>query len=103
MQAELASLEESSLEEKDAKITTLGDIPLTVLAHGYLESRLLDPIGTKNHEEYEAFWRADQAELASLSPQGQLIVAEKSGHYIQFDEPDLVITAIEQVLLKAQA
>jgi pimeloyl-ACP methyl ester carboxylesterase len=38
------------------------------------------------------------AELAALSPQGEVVVAEESTHYIQFDQPELVIEAINQVL-----
>jgi len=38
------------------------------------------------------------AELAALSPQGEVVVAEESTHYIQFDQPELVIQAISQVL-----
>ena len=97
-EAELVSLEESSQQEKNANIKSVGDIPLIVLSHGYLEPRLLDPIGAEHHQEYETFWRADQKKLASLSPQGQLVIATKSGHYIQLDEPILVIDAIEHVL-----
>jgi pimeloyl-ACP methyl ester carboxylesterase len=97
-QAELAFLEESGDEEKSAQITSLGNIPLIVLSHEYLEPRLLDPIGLENYGEYEIFWRSDQAELALLSPRGRLVIAPRSGHYIQLDQPDLVIGAIEQVL-----
>ena len=35
-----------------------------------------------------------QSELADLSSMSQQTIAEKSGHYIQFDQPDLVINAI---------
>jgi pimeloyl-ACP methyl ester carboxylesterase len=100
--AELAFLEKSGEQEKNADITSVGNIPLIVLSHGYLEPRPLDPIGAEHHQEYETFWRADQQTLASLSPQGQLIIATKSGHYIQLDQPDLVIHAIEQVLSKVK-
>jgi pimeloyl-ACP methyl ester carboxylesterase len=97
-QAELAALEESGEQEKAANITTLGKIPLIVLSHGYLEPRLLDPIGKERYGEYEIFWRADEAELASLTSYSHLVIASKSGHYIQLDQPDLVIAAIRQVL-----
>ena len=38
------------------------------------------------------------AELAALSPEGEVVVAEESTHYIHFDQPELVIDAINQVL-----
>jgi pimeloyl-ACP methyl ester carboxylesterase len=37
-------------------------------------------------------------DLARLSPLGKLVVAERSGHWIQNDEPHLVIEAIRQIL-----
>ena len=98
VQAELAFLEESSQQEKDAAISSLGDIPLIVLSHGILEVRVLDQIGKEHHAEYESFWRADQAQLAALSANGRLVIASDSGHYIQLDEPKLVIDAIQQLL-----
>lgn len=39
-----------------------------------------------------------QQELVSLSTQGKQVIAEKSGHYIQWDQPDLVIDAIREVV-----
>jgi hypothetical protein len=101
-QAELAALEASSQQEKAAGIRSLGNIPLIVLSHGYLEARPLDPIGKEHHGEYESFWRAEQAKLASLSPQGQLVIAAGSGHYIHLDEPEVVVQAIEKVLVDVQ-
>jgi hypothetical protein len=43
-----------------------------------------------------------QAELAKQSPQGKLIVAAGSGHYIQLDRPDLVISAVKQVMTQVR-
>ncbi|HEV2665986.1 MAG TPA: hypothetical protein VG324_13795 [Blastocatellia bacterium] len=39
-----------------------------------------------------------QADLLTLSSNSKQIVAKKSGHHIQLDEPDLVIDAIQQVV-----
>jgi pimeloyl-ACP methyl ester carboxylesterase len=91
------------VQEKSANITTFGNIPLIVLSHGYLEPRLLDPIGKEHYGEYEIFWRADQAELASLTSHSHLVIASKSGHYIQLDQPDLVIRAIEKILAEVHS
>ena len=48
--------------------------------------------------DLQALWSQMAAELAALSPQGEVVVAEESTHYIQFDQPELVIQAISQVL-----
>ena len=39
---------------------------------------------------------------SQLSPMGRLIVAHKSGHYIQNDQPRLVFRAIMQVVAQAR-
>ena len=39
-----------------------------------------------------------QKDLVSRSKYGQLRVAEKSGHYIQRDQPELVTQAIKDVI-----
>jgi pimeloyl-ACP methyl ester carboxylesterase len=39
-----------------------------------------------------------QKELAGLSSQGKQVIAQKSGHYIQLDEPELVIDAIRELI-----
>jgi hypothetical protein len=43
--------------------------------------------------EREALWLDVQRRTAALSPQGRLVVVD-SGHFIQDDRPDSVITAI---------
>jgi hypothetical protein len=39
---------------------------------------------------------------SQLSPKGRLIVARKSGHYIQNAQPKLVVDAIVRVVAKAR-
>lgn len=60
----------------------LGDLPLTVIAHGRPMSGGLG--------ELESGWRAGQERLASLSTQGRLVIAEHSAHDISLTDPDLV-------------
>ena len=43
-------------------------------------------------------WRELQEDLGKRSPKGQLRVAEKSGHFIQLDQPEIVIQAIRDLL-----
>ena len=74
----------------------LGDKPLIVLSHGMKEA---NPAGsTEGADQAEQAWAELQADLARRSSGGKQIIAEKSGHYIQFDQPDLVIDAIRQVV-----
>jgi len=39
-----------------------------------------------------------QQDLVHRSPSGKQIVATRSGHYIQRDEPELVVSAIREVI-----
>jgi hypothetical protein len=60
--------------------------PLIVLEHG------IPP---------EPVWHEMQKDLASRSPEGKLITATKSSHYIQKLQPELVIESIRAVLSQA--
>jgi pimeloyl-ACP methyl ester carboxylesterase len=75
------------------------DLPLIVLMQGAPPSR----ISGMTEEQSMAFariWRELQQDLAGRSPKGEFRVAEKSGHFVQLDQPDLVIQAIRDLLGK---
>lgn len=63
-------------------------VPLVVLTHGL--QVLPQPL--------DDIWQDLQAAHAELSPLGQLVVAEESHHFIQHDEPELVIRSVIQVV-----
>jgi pimeloyl-ACP methyl ester carboxylesterase len=44
-----------------------------------------------------------QQQLATLSPQGSLIVAQGSGHDVQLDRPETVIEAVRRIVDAEQA
>jgi pimeloyl-ACP methyl ester carboxylesterase len=84
--------------ESISPVPTLGDIPLVVLRHGRTDLPVRGAVTPAVVEEYEANWVHLQTELAALSPQGKLVVAEQSGHDIHLEQPELVIDAIHEVL-----
>jgi pimeloyl-ACP methyl ester carboxylesterase len=85
-----------SMEQLRAAPMRLGDKPLIILTHGMKEANQAgSPEGA---EQAEQAWTELQVELARRSSSGRQIIAEKSGHYIQFDQSDLVIDAIRQVV-----
>ena len=67
-------------------------VPLAVLTHGTPGD--LGPL--------EEPWQQLQVAQSRLSPEGRLIVARKSGHYIQNDQSRLVVAAIVQVVARAR-
>ncbi len=53
-----------------------------------------------------ARWRRDHwsmaVEYAATSSRGSLVSANESGHFIGFDQPDLVVSAVRHVLEDAR-
>ncbi|WP_257131772.1 alpha/beta fold hydrolase [Bacillus sp. AFS017336] len=81
---------EESLEQVRA-ITSLGNIPLTVVTGG-----------TQHHHTAEsmAVWKELQKELATLSNNSQHIIIKDAGHGIHMSHPENVISIINDVLEK---
>ena len=69
--------------------SSLGHWPLIVLAAD--ESVRMDPQ-----------WTVVQRHQAGMSTKGRLIVVAGSGHYIQLDQPEVVIDAVQQVVMQAR-
>jgi pimeloyl-ACP methyl ester carboxylesterase len=76
----LAALQETAAAA-DA-VTSLWAVPLVVVSSGTQPPEVIE-----KHRQ-----------LARVSSQGRHIVAARSGHWIQFDEPDLVVTAIRETV-----
>jgi pimeloyl-ACP methyl ester carboxylesterase len=74
----------------------LGALPLVVLTRGHSPLPSSFPAGVQ--ARLEGVWRALQDELAGLSSRSEHLLARQSGHFIQLDQPQLVIAAIEQVV-----
>lgn len=92
--AELKAFPESAAQA--ATTGSLGDMPLAVLSHDPetpqpdLPEDLVKPTNDA--------WQEMQKELARLSTRGTQAVAKNSGHYIQLDRPDVVITGVRSVV-----
>jgi pimeloyl-ACP methyl ester carboxylesterase len=77
-------------------------VPLYVLARGAIIPPPADWTA-ENWAKYGAAQREMQQDHARRSSNGKLIIAEKSGHDIHQDQPELVIDAIKQVVNIARA
>jgi len=94
--AESNAIEESCAEVRALRITSLGDMPLIVLSEGHEDTTPLF-----SDAENQKIWKElqiEQTELTALSSDSKQIIAEQSGHFIQLDQPDLVIEAIREML-----
>jgi pimeloyl-ACP methyl ester carboxylesterase len=76
----------------------LGDIPLLVLAQGDTKNPAPPGIPEAEWQRLIQEKRQQKEAQARLSRNGKFVVAEKSGHAIHMDQPDLVIDAIRQVV-----
>ena len=95
--AENMDIEASAAETRACG--SLGDMPLVVL------SAAKDSFGTtlsSIEETLQQEWNAMGKELSQLSSNGTFVLAEKSGHNIHQDEPQLVIDAILKVVADAR-
>lgn len=66
-------------------VTSLGDVPLAIVSS----------------RDQPADNVAKQQDLVRLSSRGRHVVAGRSGHWIQFDQPDLVVEVIRDTVMQA--
>jgi pimeloyl-ACP methyl ester carboxylesterase len=82
----------------------LPPLPLVVLTRGVPARDELPPEAQSAlppdfpWQTFDAVWQALQDELAALVPGARHVIATTSGHYIQLQQPALVIEAIRQVV-----
>ncbi|MEM6520542.1 MAG: alpha/beta hydrolase [Cyanobacteria bacterium P01_C01_bin.70] len=88
LSSELANLKKSF--ERLQSVTSLGSLPLIVLSQGSKNSSMSD-------ERFQQ-WTSLQLDLTKLSSNSQRIIAEDSGHVVQLDQPELVISAVQQLV-----
>jgi pimeloyl-ACP methyl ester carboxylesterase len=80
---------------KPEAFSPLGDLPIAVITHG---QPFPGPFAV-----LEKTWRQGQERLAALSTNSVLLVAEKSNHMIQNDEPEIIIEAVRSLALQVEA
>lgn len=81
---------------------SLGDLPLIVL----VGAKQLNPIRNQFYigplppaqRQNTQTWQEIQAQLAALSTNSEIVQALKSGHYVHWDEPELVVDAINKLI-----
>jgi pimeloyl-ACP methyl ester carboxylesterase len=97
---ETSSLQES-FDENRTDPMSLGDKPLMVLTAGSVQLK-----GTALSGEQvtliDKLHSESQAALTRRSENAKQIIVEESGHYIQVEQPDLVIDTIRQVVEAAR-
>jgi pimeloyl-ACP methyl ester carboxylesterase len=72
-------------------------IPVAILVRG-LPVKLPSTAPAKFGDVLEAVWRKSEDQMALAVPHVEIVIARKSGHYIQLDEPGLVVDSIRKVV-----
>lgn len=82
------------------KPESLGALPLVVIRAGKsIRDQVIDEDAPEEFlAAYELSWPQLQQELAALSSQSRLLVAEDSGHAIQLQQPGIVIATINKLV-----
>jgi pimeloyl-ACP methyl ester carboxylesterase len=93
--AELLSMEGDCLQVRALNLT-FGDLPLIVLSAG--QGDTVASLSAAENRKHVEVWQALQPELAALSSAGKQVIAAQSGHMVQFEQPDLVIDAIREMV-----
>jgi pimeloyl-ACP methyl ester carboxylesterase len=86
--SELANIKQSFEEVRS--VTSLGSLPLIVLSQGSKDSKMSD-------ERFQQ-WASLQLDLTKLSSNSQRVIAENSGHLVQLDQPELVISEVQRLI-----
>ncbi len=76
----------------------LSGIPLFVLSRAKPVALPPNVPADFSPSAFEAAWRKGQDALAALEPDAKHVVATESDHYVQIEQPDLVVDAVRQVV-----
>jgi pimeloyl-ACP methyl ester carboxylesterase len=96
--AEMKAFPDSAAQA--ATTGSLGDMPLAVLSHD--PDKLFTELPPDIARSTNQAWEKMQEELAHLSTRGTQTIAKNSSHYIQFDNPELVISAVRNIVEQAR-
>lgn len=78
----------------------LNSIPVRIITHATPNDATAFGMSKESSQQLEQIWQAQQRDMLQLSTDSELIVAEKSGHMVMHDEPDLVIDVIKNLMRK---
>lgn len=77
----------------------IGDIPVILIAGVKVPEQ---PSNSFETEQGRRLWGQYQSEWVNQFPQGKAVLARNSGHFVQDDEPDLVLKELKELLNRLQ-
>ena len=84
-----------------------GDLPLVVLVAGKKmadtpQEQIPRDLTKDVLQQVDDIWMQLQQEHAKMSSRGELVVAEKSGHLMHRDQPELILESLRKVIAMAE-
>lgn len=83
------------------EVVSLGDVPVHVITAGTFLNQPLVPAARRT--ELQQRWEDLQKQFLNLSSRATQSVVKGSGHFVQRDDPRVVINAIEAVIVQCQS
>lgn len=96
----ISALGADEISERQMDMRPLGNVPLIVIPHGREGIFGLAP---ERERLAETRWQELQAQLVKQSTDAKLEVARMSGHAVPLEQPDVVVSAIEELVTKWRA
>jgi pimeloyl-ACP methyl ester carboxylesterase len=93
----IESSDTDDISERQMDMRPLGNVPLIVIRHG---REGMWGLAADKERRAEAQWQELQVQLLKKSTDAKLEVAEKSGHAIPLEQPEIVVDAIEELVAK---
>jgi pimeloyl-ACP methyl ester carboxylesterase len=81
----------------------LGAVPLVVLSRSKGFEGMPRDMPADFTSQLDRAWRTGQDQLAALRPDARHTIVPDSGHYIQVEQPDVVVGAVREVVEAARA
>jgi len=78
-----------------ARITSLGDLPMTVMTGAHRDS---PGLSTDELVRLDSVWADGQRRWSRLSAHSNIVTVEHTGHHIEIDQPGLVVDALLKLL-----
>ncbi|MBP1904705.1 pimeloyl-ACP methyl ester carboxylesterase [Paenibacillus turicensis] len=85
----LAYLTEELIAEQN-----LGELPVKIIARGIAPNYASLGISKEGGKQLEQIWMEGQQQMLAISSNTEMIIAEASGHYVMWDQPELLIDMI---------
>ena len=81
--------------ERVARVTSLGDVPLTVITAAHRSSAGISPT---EQARLERLWAQGEERWAGLSSRSRVVTVDDTGHDIHIDQPQAVLNQITRLL-----